>query len=156
MALTLDEVRTELARDEPDYRAASRLGPGVGGHLLTLVREDDPQLAGRAAYLAGLVGDSECLTAVAEAARSRHDVVRVAAAAVVPRLAPPQAEELMAELLVDADPGVRKVAVRAGALRPTAALLPALLRMQEDDPEPALRALAGSLARDAQGTGSSS
>jgi len=142
MTVTMEEVRTYLAAEEPNYEAAANLGPDAGRHLLRLVTADDVGLAPRAAYLAGLIGDEQSLRAVALAAHSDHDSVRVAAAAVLPLLPPGRADELTHLLLRDADAGVRKFVLRSLVARPTAQVRQVLSAMVAYDPEPGLRLLA--------------
>src|SRR5260370_34212555 len=84
---TLDEVRKEIDKDELDYpELALALGPGALPQLQALVAEDEPRIASKAAYLAGLISEGNAHDIVAMAARSRHDVVREAAAAAAAQL----------------------------------------------------------------------
>lgn len=148
MTLTFEQVQAHLEPEEPNYKVAARLGPDAVEHLMAIIDQDDPWLAARAAYLAGLIGD---VGAVARAAGSAHGSVRVAAAAVLPRLPQSPADGLVQQLINDPDIGVRKVVARAAATRPTEVTRAALSKMEQDDPESFLRELAGSLGRDIDG-----
>src|SRR5215211_79879 len=99
---TLDDVRRELDKDELDYpELAESLGPEVLPHLQTLVAEDEPRIASKAAYLAGLLAAPKSKQVVALAAGSRHDVVRVSAAAALASLPAAQATDIAEQLLAD-------------------------------------------------------
>jgi HEAT repeat protein len=145
MPVTMQQVRAQLDRDEPDYPAAARLGPEAFPHLRQLAQGDDPMLASKAVYLASLIGTEQSVAIVNEAAGKPNPIVRAAAAGALRNLdqAPNQ---LLNSLLNDQDVGVRKVALRSvEASRPS---LPAdvatnVRDMAVNDPNPHLRQLAG-------------
>lgn len=144
---TLDEVRRELDKDELDYPAlASVYGADVLPQLKALVTEDEPRIASKAAYLAGAIAGGTSKEIVALAARSRHDVVRVAAAAVVAKLPATQAVDITMELLGDADQGVRVRAVKSASIIDDPILTARLKSMADHDPELYVRNLAGGVA----------
>jgi len=147
---SLDEVRRELDKDELDYPAlATQLGPGSLRELHELVTEDEPRIASKAAYLAGLIAGPTSHEVVSLAAGSRHDVVRLAAAATLPTLPVEQATGIAEALLSDPDVGVRARAVQSAAKLDQSPLADQVRAMAEDDPEPGLRDLAASLSEDA-------
>lgn len=142
---TLDEVRKELSKDEIDYpEIALEYGAAVLPHLKTLVAEDDPRIAPKAAYLAGIIPADASHEVVALAAQSRHDVVRVAAAAAAPSLPAEQSVSVTTQLLDDADAGVRIRAMKAAATINSPALAARLKTMSEQDHDPDVRGLATS------------
>jgi HEAT repeat protein len=144
---TLDEVRLELDKDELDYPAlASELGEEALPHLEALVAEDEPRIASKAAYLAGVIAGSTSSQVVELAARSRHDVVRVSAAAAVTSLPADQATGITERLLADSDIGVRARAAKSAVELGNPALADRVRRMAEEDEEPSLRELATGLA----------
>src|SRR3954462_14341636 len=97
---SLDEVRRKLDKDELDYpELAGELGAEAIPELETLVAEDDPRIASKAAYLAALISDSSSKQVVAMAAGSRHDVVRVSAAAALALLPADDATDIAEQLL---------------------------------------------------------
>ena len=146
MPVTMQQVRAQLDRDEPDYPAAAGLGPEALPHLRQLAQGDDPMLASKAVYLASLIGTDQSVTIVNEAAGKPDPIVRAAAAGAVRNLdqAPNQ---LLNSLLNDQDAGVRKVALRSiEASGPSS--LPGdvatnVRDMAVNDPNPHLRQLAG-------------
>jgi HEAT repeat protein len=145
MPITMQQVRAQLDRDEPDYPAAARPGPEALPHLRQLAQGDDPMLASKAVYLASLIGTDQSVTIVNEAAAKPDPIVRAAAAGAVRNLdqAPNQ---LLNSLLNDRDVGVRKLALRSvEASRPS--LPPDVATnvrdMSVNDPNPQLRQLAG-------------
>jgi len=142
---TLDEVRKELDKDELEYpELALALGPAVLPHLKALVAEDEPRIASKAAYLAGIISTEASHEVVALAAQSRHDVVRVAAAAAAPALPAEQGASVTSQLLDDADAGVRIRAMKSAATIDSPALAARLKTMSEDDNDPDVRGLAAS------------
>jgi hypothetical protein len=70
MAVTSEQVRAALTPEEPDYEAAAELGPEALPHLQRLVEGADPNLASKAAYLAGRIGDPEAASILETAAAS--------------------------------------------------------------------------------------
>src|SRR2546421_6487336 len=104
---TLDDLRRDLDKDELDYPAlAQEYGEGALPDLHTLVREDEPRIAPKAAYLAGLIAGPGSADVLGLAAQSRHDVVRVSAAAAIALLPAEHAVTVAERLLADSDPGV--------------------------------------------------
>lgn len=112
MAITEAQVRAHLEPEEPDYPAAAALGAEALPVLERLVRDADPLLASKAAYLASLIPDDRADRVLAEAARSEHPTVRVAAAAGL-RKRPDPPEDAVIDLMTDRDEGVRKVAMKS-------------------------------------------
>lgn len=139
MAVTMDQVRAALDVDEPNYPAiAQQLGPSAAPQLEQLVRDADPLLASKAAYLASLVGPAAA-NVVAAAAQHTDPVVRVAAAAATANLPADQAEPTLDSLLADSDLGVRKAALRATGPDTAAAVKDRVARLARKDSDPALR-----------------
>lgn len=146
---TLDDVRRELDKDELDYPAlVESLGADALPHLETLVAEDEPRIASKAAYLAGLIDAPESKQVVARAAGSRHDVVRVSAAAALASLPPKQAASIAEQLLADPDIGVRARAAKAAAVLHEPALAKQIRAMAKEDAEPSVRELATELVKE--------
>ena len=144
---TLNEVRQELGKDEVDYPAlALALGVRALPQLNALVIEDDPRIASKAAYLAGVIAAGDSYKVVAQAARSSHDVIRVAAAAAAAMLPTNHAAEITAHLLGDTDPGVRVRATKSAAIIDAPALTARVKSLGESDPEPHVRDLATHVA----------
>jgi HEAT repeat protein len=143
----LDEIRLQLDRDELDYPAlAAELGPDSLPNLDALVAEDEPRIASKAAYLAALIAGPTSDRVVALAARSRHDVVRVAAAAAIAELPADQATGIAEDLLSDPDIGVRARAAKSAVALADPALLERVRTMADEDSEPTVRELAADLA----------
>jgi HEAT repeat protein len=114
MAVSMEDVRAALDPDEPDYQAAaSMLGEGAVSHLSALVEGEDPMLASKAAYLAGLIGGDDATAVVVAAAHHDDATVRVAAASSTEHLTDEETEAVLVDLVGDSDAGVRKLAHRA-------------------------------------------
>ena len=143
-----DELRQALDRDELDYPAlAAEAGPGAMDDLAALVAEDEPRIASKAAYLATLVDAEESAQVVDLAARSRHDVVRAAAAAALGAMSQDRATPIAETLLADADAGIRARTVKSLAGF-EGEQLQSLLAVAQDDEDPEIRALAQDLTSD--------
>ena len=142
MPVTLQQVLKQLDTDEPNYPALAALGPEAVPHLAALVRGEDPGIASKAAYLASLIQSDDSIEVLASAAASPHEAVRVAAAAGLSNMAPTQALPLTGHLLDDADPGVRKQALRAFRRLGMDSLESKVKALASSDSEPALRQLA--------------
>ena len=122
MAVTMKDVRAALDPEEPDYAKAAKMGQEALPHLETLVSSGDAMLASKAAYLASLIKGTKSADIVRTAAQRDEPAVRVAAAAAASNLAPAGASDVLAELVGDPDPGVRKVARASVPGKPTAKL----------------------------------
>lgn len=119
MAVSSETVRAFLDQDEPDYGEAARLGPDAVPHLARLVREGDPMLASKAAYLAGMIDADESPAVLEQASQRDEPAVRVAAANAAQHLSGAQAD-LFDRLLSDDDDGVRRAALKSvGASQPS-------------------------------------
>lgn len=145
---SLAEVRLALDKDELDYPAlAEELGQEAVEQLHTLVAEDEPRIASKAAYLAALIGGPTSHEVVSLAAGSRHDAVRVSAAAVLDKLSADRGGRIAERLLSDPDVGVRARAAKS-ALKVKDPKMTELVRaMAEHDSHPDLRALATGLTQ---------
>lgn len=144
----LDEVRLALDKDELDYPGlAEELGAAALAQLHTLVTEDEPRIASRAAYLAALIGGPNSHDVVALAARSRHDAVRVAAAATLDRLPADGRTEVAKRLLSDPDVGVRARAAKSAIKLEDPQIAELIRAMAKDDSHADVRALAAQLTR---------
>ena len=116
MAVSMHDVRRVLDPEEPSYEAAAKLGTEALPHLQALVAGADPMLASKATYAASLLEGAAGEDVVRTAAQSDDPVVRVAAAAAARNLPAESASDVLAQLVRDADSGIRKVA-RASAAR---------------------------------------
>lgn len=114
MPVTIEDVRAVLDSEEPDYEAAAlALGEEAIPVLLDLASAEDPLLASKAVYLAGVINVAESKTVLTEGAASDSPVVRVAAAAAAGNLDTEAASEVLTRLLSDDDLGVIKVALNS-------------------------------------------
>jgi HEAT repeat protein len=142
----IEDVRRALDKDELDYPALAReLGPEALPQLKELVVEDEPRIAPKAAYLAGLLAGPTSHEVVTLAAQSRHDVVRVAAAATLESLPAEQAAGIADRLLSDPDVGVRARALKGAGTFDDATIADRVRTVAQDDPEPSVREMAAGL-----------
>lgn len=142
----MDEVRSFLDPDEPDYPAAAvALGEDVLPELAELSAGDDPGLASKAVYLAGLIGGDRAPEILREAMGHDDPVVRVAAAGALRNLDDETALDLALELLSDEDAGVRKVTVQSAARLESPEVRSRVREVAESDADEYVRALAKQL-----------
>jgi hypothetical protein len=148
---TVDELRYELLQDELDYEdLALRYGVDALPGLQALVVEDDPRIAPKATFLAGLVAGPTSAGIARIASQSRHEVTRVAAASTLPYLradAELEAASIAAILIRDSDIGVRARAARSAAGLERVELRAQISEMAMADPDQNIRELAASLVR---------
>lgn len=141
MIVTMEQVRSALEPEEPDYSRAARLGPEALPHLKAIIREGDPMLASKATYLAGLIADEQSASVLEEAAKSEHPTVRVAAAAAARHLSAAASSQVLNMLLDDHDTGVRKVALQSVPAGAPEALRNKVEVLNRTDPESSIRTL---------------
>jgi len=113
MPVTMEKVRAALDPEEPDYEKAAKLGPEALPHLEKLISRKDPNLASKAASLAGMIKDERAARVVEKAAKHEDARVRVAAAYSAQHLPPEDASRVLTASLSDRDVGVQKVALRS-------------------------------------------
>ena len=142
MAVTSEQVRAALIPDEPDYEAAAELGPEALPHLQRFVEGPDPNLASKAAYLAGRIGDPQAAPILELAAASDDPAIRVAAAGGVGHLPAEEADPVLLALVDDDDPAVRKTALKAVPDSPSEDLASKVEVLREHEREPAIRQVA--------------
>jgi hypothetical protein len=139
MSVTMADVRGALDPDEVDYAFAAQLGADALPHLMELVGGTDPGLASKAAYLAGRIRGDQSEAIVATAAASADARVRVAAASAASMLAPDAASRVLTGLVLDADTGVQKLALRAVPAEASPGLRASLRQLSQAGAELAVR-----------------
>ena len=143
MALSIEQLRTLLDPDEPNYATmATLLAPDDIPGLTTLVNGKDQMLASKAAYAMTLIPDASVLETVRAAANNPNPVVRIAFASGLRNLGEYDVDGVVTQLLEDEDPGVRKTATNTAGLLDSPGLKAKLRSVAEEDPEPGIRALA--------------
>lgn len=131
MPVSYAQLKALLDVDEPDYAKLAEIAAGAMQHLRKLAASPDESVASKAVSLAGMIGDAASVAVVGDAARSRHALVRVAAAHAANLLPDtPQAARIVTRLLGDADIGVLKMATRAAARQSDPALAAIARRAQ--------------------------
>lgn len=114
MPVSYAELKAMLDVDEPDYAALAAKAAGAMQHLRKLAASPDVALASKAVSLAGIMGEADSVAIVGNASKSRHALLRVAAAHAASLLPDsPQAARVVVKLLDDKDVGVVKIAARA-------------------------------------------
>ncbi len=119
MTVTMQDVRSALDPEEPDYAAAAELGAEALPHLKTLVQGDDAMLASKAASLAAFIGGAGAADVLGAAAAHTEPPVRAVAAYGAQMLPQDVAEPIVLQLLDDDEPSVSKRAVKSAAAIPT-------------------------------------
>ena len=148
MAVTidLDQVRSWLDSDEPNYKKLATLGAQLLPHLSTLVKGTIVSRAAKAASLAGLIDNDKAVEVLSVAAKHPSPIVRLAAAGALRRMNRPAAASVLMTLLTDKDSGVRKLAVKSASVRPNPALMAKIAELGSKDPAPSVRLFAAKLA----------
>lgn len=141
MTVTMEQVRSQLDSDEPDYAQAAGLGPEALPHLEELSKGEDLMLASKAVYLTGLVQHERSASVLAEAASSDDPRLRVAAASAAGHLAADSASDVLLPLVADDDQGVRRVALKAVPAQPKPELRSTIEDLRTSDPDEAIRNL---------------
>ena len=139
MAVTMADVRAILDPEEPDYAKGARLGPEAIPHLVKLAKGKDAMLAAKATSLAGMIGHDDALKVLTAAVRTKDPMVRAAAAGALEQHEGPKAERLLAQLVNDNEPSVRKIALRSVTLTGTEELRTALTTVEQEDGHKPLR-----------------
>jgi hypothetical protein len=116
MPISYAKLKALLDVDEPDYPALAEIAEGAMQHVRKLAASPDVSLASKAVSLAGIMGEEASVGIVDSASKSRHVLVRVAAAHAASLLPDsPQAARVVSKLLDDKDVGVVKFATRAAS-----------------------------------------
>jgi hypothetical protein len=148
MSVDNNQLRQILNSFEPDYAAITRMGVAVLPALARFAAGSDVGIASRAVYAAGLFHDPQAASIIARAARNASPHVRMAAADASRNTRAAGVNHTIMALTRDADPGVRKFALKSAAARPADAALNARVRaLQTSDPSPTIRALASRAVR---------
>ena len=151
MAVTRERVLQLLDSEEPDYRAAAIEAAGDSWDVLeAMVQEADVSIAARAASLVATLAQnpalsSQAVPAIGKAAAHADANVRAVAAFAATRVGP-SGDDIVTDLLEDADAGVRRLAFRglAPPLAPPIAV--AVQTLAAGDPDPGVQSAAVSLA----------
>lgn len=153
MTITIEQIRSYLDSEEPNYEAATGLGKEALPLLAELAGGSDTLLAAKATHLASLIGaDGTAVDVIAIAAKSRTASVRAAAAAAINNVAiSADVTRVLSKLLTDRDPGVRKYSIQAVNLSESPKLKAKLEKIAGNDAEHSLRGLAGDVIRKHKG-----
>lgn len=150
MAKTLEEIREQLSAIEPSEETYDDLGPDDVDALKELASDDQDWLAARAVHALARVGSGPATDAVVAAASDSRREVR-AAAAMVARLMPAEsADAVVARLVDDSDPSVRKFAVQSVTSGSGDAVLARVTEVAHNDDDPRIRRLAQGAVDSAQ------
>ncbi len=142
MPISMNDVRAVLDPDEPDYDRARQLGPDALPHLAVLAHADDLMLAAKAVHLAALIGAEDSKELIADAARSAHPVLRVAAAGAARHLPAEAASDIVLILVDDRDQSVQRIALSSVPAAASPALRRRLEELSNSGPGPRVRDLA--------------
>jgi hypothetical protein len=140
VALALEEVRTILEAEEPNYAAAEAVGSEAMPHLEILAKGSNEWLAARAVSFASRSNDPRAVGVLRWASQSPSPRVRTQAAHGARYLQTDEAAGVLSILMGDTDAGVRGIAVKSTASAFDRASLPASLagalsRLADDDPD---------------------
>lgn len=112
-SVRLEDVLGVLQAEEPNYSDAALLGADALPYLAHLVRGEDALIASKAAYLAGVIGGSEAIDVLLQAAQHRSPEVRIAAIDGAEALPGRKTQTVIGVLRQDSDASVRQAAWKA-------------------------------------------
>jgi HEAT repeat protein len=142
MPIDIEQLRTELDVDEPNYRrVAARLGVEAMPLLAELAVGSDKGLAAKAIYLASLISPDHATEILQQAARSPDPMIRLTAAAAASNVPSLDASPILLGLVEDHDRGVRKAALGAVGGQVSSALRDRLQELSEAS-DPSLQRMA--------------
>jgi hypothetical protein len=146
MAMTSEELRTQLSDIEPTEQTYDGIGPAEVGLLRELVGDEEPWLAARAVHALGRVDSDDARQALIEATQDARPEVRVAVAATARSVPPDVSDALLSRLLDDPDVGVRKFAVTSSSERNGLEVRARIKELRQVEPNERVRALASEKA----------
>jgi HEAT repeat protein len=113
MPMSADELRRQLSAIEPTEAMYDPIGPSEVDALEALLNDREAWLAARAAHALARIDSDNARDALVAAATHGRPEVRTAVAAAASRLPTETADAVLPTLLRDADPGVRKFALKS-------------------------------------------
>ena len=139
--LTEEDVVRMLRSEEPNFTELVKLGPEALPILRRLVEQGDPELATKAAGLAGKIEGPEQVEILRIAVEHDLYTVRMAGARAAVVLDTEESRPLVAKALRDEEAGVRAVAAKAAAGGASGELLAHLRAVLDQEADPAVRCL---------------
>ncbi len=146
MPVTMQDVLAEIGKDEPDYAAASQLGPDAVPLLRMIVEGTDPLEASKAVYATSLIGGPGSIEVLRLAANHHDPQVRIAVAQGLKNLAAAAPTDLVMKSLDDPDSGVRKLALGTAGFLKRADFSQKLSAIAKSDPEEHIRIAAKAMS----------
>ncbi len=113
MAMTIEEVRSQLSMIESDEQMYANLGQEEVPLLREFLDDDEAWMAARAVYALARIDTPDALAAIEVASGSLREEVRIAVAVSASRLPPPATNRVLEKLLTDDEVGVRKFAIKS-------------------------------------------
>jgi HEAT repeat protein len=139
MAKPEAQIRQQLSDIEPSERTYAGLDASDVGTLVKLIDDKEGWLAARAVHALSHIDAAPARRAVLTAAHNPRLEVRVAAATSAGRLPAQTSDEVLTELLDDAQPAVRKFAVRSMSSRNSEQLRRRVADIAAQDADPRVR-----------------
>lgn len=147
MSVTMQQVLSEIDKDEPNYAVFAALGSDAVPHLQLIAESADPLKASKAAYAATLIGGSQAVTLLRKAADHHDPQVRIAVAHGLRNMPADAPSDMVIKSLGDPDDGVRKLALSTAGVLQRADFKERLTTMSLNDPAENLRAVAAKLVK---------
>lgn len=147
MSVTMQQVLSEIDKDEPNYAVFAALGPDAVPHLQMIAESADPLKASKAAYAATLIGGPQAITLLRKAADHHDPQVRIAVAHGLRNMTADAPSDMVIKSLNDADAGVRKLALSTAGLLKRADFKERITTMSLSDPADNLRAVAAQIVK---------
>jgi HEAT repeat protein len=142
MPMTLEQLRNQLSDIEPDDSMYDGISASEIPLLEQLLQDEEAWIASRAVFALSRLSDARAVTVVSQAVTDPRQEVRVAVAASVGNVEPPDASNILLRLLTDRELGVRKFAVEAVSAAHDTAVHSKLREIEMQDPARPIRDVA--------------
>jgi HEAT repeat protein len=113
MPMTFEQVKNQLSAIEPGNSIFSGIGPSEIPSLKKLLQDKEAWMAARAVFVLSRIRDAKATALLSQIVADSRPEIRVALAASAHNLKPDDANDILVQLLGDADLGVRKFAVKS-------------------------------------------
>jgi HEAT repeat protein len=140
--MSISDLRRQLSVIEPDESMYRGIGADEVPMLRELLADEEAWLAARAAHALSRIDDEDARDAVRSASESSRAEVREAIAAAAARMPPEVSDIVLSSLLSDADPAVRKLAIKSTSERNSHVIRERIVEIATTDSNKALREIA--------------
>lgn len=114
MALSKQDLILLLGNEEPNYsQIKKKMGKDDIIHLKQIAESRDMMMASKAVYLAGLLKEEDANNIVEKAAKSKKEILKIAAASTLPNLNAAKRNAIALKLIDEEDVSVKKLVIKS-------------------------------------------